>query len=129
MKKLIMFAIPALFLAFTIVKMAYAWGAYAYAGYTNSGSASRTYADAYASNYGLNNGFWEVYARVGTDKDKEGWNYANGGGTITAHKHKKHVNTDAHASSHVDGWRTIQHPDGTREEIEEEANACENHFP
>ena len=47
-----------------MVKIAYSWSIYQGAGFTNSGSAPRTYADAYSSTYGLTDGEWEVYAKV-----------------------------------------------------------------
>ena len=65
--------------------------------------------------------------KIGTEKDKESWDYINGGGIITAHLHKDQVNVGAHASSKVDGSRTIVHPDGTEEDSFEEASESENH--
>lgn len=108
MKKKVSFAIPALLLTlvltFAIVKSVYAWSASAAAGFIDSGSAPRTYADAYASNYGLSNGFWEVYVRVGSEKDKDGgWRFGNGGGVITAQAHLLNQNVSASAESIVNG--------------------------
>ena len=123
MKKIMVFAIPALLLTlvltFVAIKSAYAWSAYAGAGFTDSGNNPRTYADAYASNYGLTNGTWEVYVRVLADHDKDGgWRFAVGNGTISAHRKLLGQNVSASAKSFVEGHK----PDGSFVRVPASAN-------
>ena len=104
MKKFTLFAIPAILLTFTIVKIAYSWSIYQGAGFTNSGSAPRTYADAYSSTYGLTDGAWEVYAKVNHQGPKRSGSFAQGGAVFTAHKHVDNADLPAFAYSKVEGW-------------------------
>ena len=106
MKKILLFTIPAVLLTFTIVKIACAWSISQGAGFTNSGSAPRTYADAYSSTYGLTDGEWEVYAKVDGKADKRDGTFVQGGAVYTAHKHKDNANVHAYAYSRVEGWPT-----------------------
>ncbi len=106
MKKIMLLAIPALFLTFTVVKIAYSWSIYQGAGFTNSGSAPRTYADAYSSTYGLTDGAWEVYAKVNHQGPKRNGVFAQGGAVFTAHKHEDNADLHAYAYSQVEGWPT-----------------------
>lgn len=128
MKKLMMFAIPALLLTFTIIKIAYSWSAYAGAGYTDSGNMPRTYADAYASNYGLRDGHWWANTKIGNNLVPLGGKYV-GTGVLTNHQMKKNANVWAWASSSVDGVRTIVNSDGEEIEVDEEAGAQDTHHP
>ena len=128
MKKLMMLAIPALLLICTIVKIAYSWSAYAGAGYYRGGSTPHTYADAYASNYGLSDGQWWVTTKIGTRQKVDGGRFA-GAGILTLHDREPNANVWAFASSSVDGWRTIVKPNGEEVEVFEWANDQDTHHP
>ena len=110
MKKILLFTIPAVLLTFTIVKIAYSWSIYQGAGFTNSGGAPRTYADAYSSTYGLTDGAWEVYAKVNHQGPKFNGNFIQGGSVHTAHKHVDNADLHAYAYSKVEGWPTNGDP-------------------
>lgn len=106
MKKIVRFAIPAVVLTFAIVTSVYAWSVYPSTGYINSGSAPRTYADAYASNYGLRNGYISVYASAGGVTRSRQFAYGNGGTSITAQASKPNENVWAYALATVSGFDT-----------------------